>query len=252
MHAGENRVSSEAVRRLRSIEMQLQLMEGLSGFSSSDGSLAELKFEAAGIVANSLGSKNQLFLALKDVDTARMASATAWRQESPAQELLGFVRAAIGAVASTTGDFVEPPAPDVCDPDLWDHIQDLVGVESWSKIPSTVVTFTEDWFRRRGGDPRHSAGGKLYGKDLFSKVLDQQPLGGESGEHAGWKMLALGLTQAIGNLHRHNIEQRDDAEQLAWRVIGLASLLIGEMKRVPVRLADHEGRLSRPDLPDVP
>lgn len=224
-------MSGEAVRRLRAIEMQLQMLEGMALFSASDGTLTELKFEAAGIVASSLGTKNHLFIALKEVETARMMSVTAWREESPGQELLGFVRAAIGAVAAATGEAQPPPAPDVCDPDLWDHVQDLVHVEAWSKIPSAVVTFTEDWFRRRGGDPRHSGGGKLNGKDLFSTVLDKQPLGGESGEHAGWKLLGIGLVQAIGNLHRHNIEQRDDAEQLAWRVIGLASLLLGEMKR---------------------
>ncbi|WP_344204441.1 TIGR02391 family protein, partial [Aeromicrobium alkaliterrae] len=106
-----------------------------------------------------------------------------------------------------------------------------VRIEAWPLVPSAVVTFTEDWFRRRGGDPRHHKNGKLVGKDLFSRVLEDQPLGNEDGEQTGWKLLGMGLAQAIGNLHRHNVEQRADAEQLAWRVIGLASLLLGEMKR---------------------
>lgn len=98
------------------------------------------------------------------------------------------------------------------------------------QVPAVVSTFVEDWFRKRGGNPLDEKGKKLVGKSLYVRVLNDHPLGGEVSEREGWRSLGTGLAQAVGNLHRHNVEKRDDAEQLAWSVIGLGSLLIGEMK----------------------
>jgi hypothetical protein len=189
----------------------------------------QMKFEAAGIVASYLGSDHYLVTALSDLKVSPTRFVVSGLgAESVSDEFIGLVRASINLVGLTFGRAA--PKPPICDPDLWDHVEELVKIEAWAKIPATVVTFVEDWFRKRGGDPRTNNGLKLVGKGLFTRVLTEQPLGGEESEHEGWRFLGMGLAQAIGNLHRHNIEKRPDAEQLAWSVIGLGSLLIAEMK----------------------
>jgi hypothetical protein len=217
----------DSVRRLRAIESQIELIS-LGSFYGYSRQLSELKFEAAGIAASHLGSSHHLVTALRDVETRdHLTAISQFSQESVAPELIGLVRAAAVQVRATSAK--PAPTPEVCDPDLWQHIKALVEIGVWDKIPSAVVTFTEDWIRKRGGDPRNK-GAKLIGSDLFNQVLRDLPLGGQASEQDGWRFLGMGLVQAVGNLHRHNIERRSDAEPLAWRVIGLASLLIGEMK----------------------
>lgn len=191
--------------------------------------LTQMKFEAAGIIASSLGSKHYLVDRLSNLKLSpRAAMVSGLRGESVTDEFVGLVRAA----TSLVGVKVErAPAPSICDPDLWENIEELVRIEAWEKIPADVVIFVEDWYRKRGGVPRLATGAKLNGSDLYNRVLTDHPLGDEESERKGWRFLGMGLTQAIGNLHRHNnVKSRPDAEQLAWRVIGLGSLLIGEMK----------------------
>ncbi|MCP3423820.1 TIGR02391 family protein [Nocardioides pinisoli] len=190
-----------------------------------------MKFEAAGIVASYLGAQHYLVTKLGELQVpSRFAAAIplAMQTDSVTDEFVGLVNAAINLLDVTYGR--SSPHPPICDPDLWEHIEELVRIEAWSKIPAAVATFVEDWFRKRGGDPRHESGAKLVGGDLFKRVLRDYPLGGQESERAGWRFLGMGLAQAIGNLHRHNIENREDAEQLAWGVIGLGSLLLGELR----------------------
>lgn len=220
-----------AISRLREIAE-------IAGSSLSRSGLAQdlfmpLRYEAAAIVASLLGSDHYLVAKLdKRPPVGNHALQYQLRGESPVDEFVGLVNAAISLLGSGHIKPASEPRPVIADPDLWEHLEQLVTIEAWAKIPAVVATFTEDWFRRRGADPRGSTGGKLVGKGLFSNVLTALPLGSEESEHAGWRFLGMGLMQAIGNAHRHNnIDRTEDAEQFAWGVIGLASLLIGEMKR---------------------
>jgi hypothetical protein len=108
-----------------------------------------------------------------------------------------------------------------------------VRIEAWDKIPGVVVTFVEDWYRKRAGIPTGKTGDPSYGRQLFLDVLGEHSslvLGAQASEREGWRFLGMGLAQAVGNVYRHNVKQREDAEQVAWGAIGLGSLLIGEMR----------------------
>lgn len=221
---------ADAVGRLKSLvdfaEFRRRAFDG-----GDPSSFAQMKFEAAGIVASYLGAEHYLVGKIGDLQVPnRFAAAipSMMQTESVTNEFIGLVNAAINLLDVTYGRAA--PHPPICDADLWEHIEELVRIEAWSKIPAAVATFVEDWFRKRGGDPRHESGAKLVGADLFNRVLRDYPLGDQESERAGWRFLAMGLAQAIGNLHRHNIEDRQDAEQLAWGVVGLGSLLLGELR----------------------
>lgn len=151
-----------------------------------------------------------------------------------AEEFLGLVQAGFRLVEDAPDGVPTPVSPDLCDPELWEHIEKLVASNDWGHVPSAVATFVEHWFRERAGNPPNKAGGKLVGKDLFAHALGESSplrLGTQSSEHQGWMNLGMGLIAAVGNVHRHTVGRRTDAEKYAWRVIGLASLLLGEMKR---------------------
>jgi hypothetical protein len=221
----------QAIRRLQQLANEAEGFAMQFEIGQLGTRFIQMKHEAAAIVASYLGSDHYLVtkLATLEGSVPAMAAIASTRRESVTDQFIGLVNAAINLVEVAYGR--PAPKPPICDPDLWQHVEELVRIEAWAKIPATVVTFVEDWYRKRGGDPRNDKGAKLVGADLFNRVLTDQALGGQESEHAGWRFLGMGLTQAIGNLHRHNIENRADAEQLAWSVIGLGSLLISEMRQ---------------------
>ena len=149
----------------------------------------------------------------------------------PIDELCGFVDA---AAALIDGAAVHTVATPHCDRELWTHIEPLVAGTIWDKVPAAVVTFVEDWFRRAAGDPPNKRGGRLYGAGLFAELLKpggRLALGSDTSEIEGRRDLGVGLAKAIGNGHRHAIRSDGGAEEVAWGVIGVGSLLIGEARR---------------------
>jgi hypothetical protein len=46
----------------------------------------------------------------------------------------------------------------------------------------------------------------------------------------GWRFLAVGFASALGNVDRHNIQDRADLKQYALGVLGLASLLLTQVR----------------------
>lgn len=115
-----------------------------------------------------------------------------------------------------------------CDPGLWAHVRSLVEAEDWGKVASQAAIFVEDKMRRWAG-----LDGDTYGSTLFSKVLAPTAdlrLGTRAGEYEGWRNLGTGFAQAIGNVERHHINDRADARRYAIGVLGLASLLLTQMR----------------------
>lgn len=224
----------KAATRLREIAREADLWWGIGGRGPD-----ALRVEAVALIEACLGATagRPLTKRIDKIFHPVATFGTSVINGSPADQFRGLVLAA----ANLVGDSSEQePRPPICDPELWAHVSDLVAIEAWAKIPAAVVTFVEDWFRRRGGDPRNEKGAKLVGTDLFNRVLTEFPLADQASERDGWRFLGMGLVQAIGNLHRHNIEKREDAESLAWDVIGLGSLLVGEMRRVHSEGQDGE------------
>lgn len=156
--------------------------------------------------------------------------------ESTSDQFIGLLRAAISLIqdADDDGNAGSQASP-ACDPALWADIHKLVESEQWDKVPGRVVTFVEDFYVRRAGERPSKKGLNLYGAGLFQDVLkpgDSLAIGTQASEQEGWRDLGVGLVKAIGNGHRHAIHKRDDAERFAWAVIGLGSLLVGELRVV--------------------
>ena len=95
------------------------------------------------------------------------------------------------------------------------------------------MIYVEDKVRRWAGNPSSKDGGKLIGRDLFIKALASDgplALGAQQNELDGWRMLGSGMVAALGNVDRHGIQQRDDLHRYAMGVLGLASLLLTQIR----------------------
>lgn len=145
---------------------------------------------------------------------------------------VGIIEAAIFELeqAGTSDDAVDETA---FDPDLWAHVQVHVQHENWQAVASQTAIFVEDRVRQWCGDPKGRDGQTLVGKGLFAKVLandGQFRLGKEPGEWEGWRGIAMGFTQALGNVDRHNIQKRADAKRYAFGVLGVGSLILTQLR----------------------
>jgi hypothetical protein len=115
------------------------------------------------------------------------------------------------------------------DPELWEHVRQLVESEQWAQVASQTAIFVESKIRQWAGLPASK-----FGKDLMVAVLKpgvgRFPLGTTPGEHEGWLSLGIGIAMAIGNAVRHRIQQRDDAKRYAMGVLGAGSLLLTQLR----------------------
>jgi hypothetical protein len=216
-----------AAARLRSISQHVR--GDVSLMLGGDGQTASLRVEATALVASCLGNDHHLVTKLDQ--WTPVTALNRFSRTNPSDELCGYIDAAVALIGTSDSRSTMTPA---CEPELWSHVEGLFVGEMWDKIPSAVVTFVEDWFRRSAGNPANKKGGKLYGSGLFAEILrpdGPHALGSDMSEMQGWRDLGQGLAKAIGNGHRHTLQNRVDAERLAWNVVGLGSLLIGEMRR---------------------
>lgn len=122
------------------------------------------------------------------------------------------------------------PSGDTLDPELWTHVAHLVEGGHWGQVASQAAIFVESKVR---GWARLSASD--FGKDLMVKAFkpDVGPLvlGHTPGEQQGWQLFAQGFAQALSNVVRHRLEDRDDARRYASGVLGASSLLVNELRR---------------------
>lgn len=119
------------------------------------------------------------------------------------------------------------------DAGLWAHVKHSVDEERWTQVASDAAIYVEDKVRRWAGSPANRDGGKRVGKDLFAMALAPGgpiALGSQASETEGWRNLAMGLASAVGNVDRHTIQERPDAMQYAIGVLGLASLLLTQIR----------------------
>lgn len=125
------------------------------------------------------------------------------------------------------------PAATDYDPDLWADVSALVEREEWDKVPAQVAISFEDRIRTMAGNPTEKSGSALVGLSLMGYAFgDDGPLrlGAQSNETQGWRNLAIGFTQAVSNVARHNKVERDDVRQYAIGVLGLASLILTQVR----------------------
>jgi len=119
------------------------------------------------------------------------------------------------------------------DAGIWDHVKHSVDEERWEQVASAATIFVEDKIRRWAGTPLDKEGRKLVGQSLFVATLSPGgplALGQQKNETEGWRSLGTGFVAALGNVDRHGIQERADAKQYALGVLGLASLLLTQIR----------------------
>ena len=127
------------------------------------------------------------------------------------------------------------PAPNpiddsAIDPELWSHVRVLVEAQEWDKVALNASVFLEDKLRRWAQVPASVKGST----DVFKMALAQGKfrLGGQESEQQGWQQLATGFAMALRNRSGHRIDPRGDSKRYAVGVLGLASLLLTEIRYV--------------------
>lgn len=126
---------------------------------------------------------------------------------------------------TTTASFADAAG---IDPELWEHVQQLVEAEDWAKVASQASIFVESHIRQWAGRPAGEVGVILM--TAVFKTGGEFPLGRTDGERDGWLALARGLSGAIRNVDTHHIQVRPDAKRYALGVLGAASLLLTQLR----------------------
>ncbi|WP_158605473.1 TIGR02391 family protein [Amycolatopsis panacis] len=190
------------------------------------------------VLRNSLGDESSAlkeFIALRYfvgfwVNSPDQAESDARFSRGRVAEAVGLIDAAIyelslvsGATAVEGGSY---------DASLWDHVKHSVSEERWEQVASAAVIYVEDRVRRWSGTPTDKQGRNLVGHALFVTAFatgGPLALGNQANETDGWRNLATGLVSALGNVDRHNIQERPDAKQYPLGVLGLASLRLTQV-----------------------
>lgn len=144
---------------------------------------------------------------------------------------VGLIDAAIYELQLVGGD--EPVDEHAYDPDLWAHVKRQVEDAEWGKVASLTAIFVENHVRTWAGHPKDKSGNELVGKNLYLDVFGDASdyrLGAQASEREGWRYLGMGFAQALSNVDRHRIQKRDDAKRYALGVLGLASLLLTQLR----------------------
>lgn len=153
-------------------------------------------------------------------------------RRSGIRKVCGLIDAAIYELALLRGDD-EPVDERGFDPALWEHVQGIVDAEDWGKVASQVAIYVEHCIRTWADHPTDRDGEELYGKGLYASVLadsSEYRLGSRKAEWEGWRMLGMGFAQALSNVDRHRIQDREDARRYAIGVLGVGSLLLTQLR----------------------
>lgn len=242
-------------------ERAIAELEGLSSLADTsevrtgDG-VTPWKDKVRIVLVAALGERDHLVQRLDQVGFSPMVY---WDGMSPSEytdaqnggvrSVVGIIEAATYQLRLRTEDDEEPVDARAYDPELWEHVKGLVEAEDWAKVASQTAIFLEDRLRSWAGDPKSGKGESLVGKDLMGRVFSDDSdwrLGSRAAEREGWRGLGVGFAQALSNVDRHRIQQRQDARRYAIGVLGLGSLLLTQMRYEHGDLVEdvQTGRLS--------
>lgn len=116
------------------------------------------------------------------------------------------------------------------DPELWAHVQGLVDAGDWEKVAREAAVFVEDKLRNWAGVPSSVKGSV----DVFKAAIGQGGFalaqGSAASEQQGWQQLATGFALALRNVSGHRISNRSDLPRYALGVLGIASLLLTQVR----------------------
>jgi Protein of unknown function (Hypoth_ymh) len=122
-----------------------------------------------------------------------------------------------------------PFAEATIDPDLWEHVQGLVDVGDWEKVAREAAVFVEHKLRVWAAVPSSVTGSVNVFKAAIGAGGFQLAKVTPS-EQQGWQQLATGFALALRNVSGHRVSDRDDAARYSLGVLGLASLLLTQVR----------------------
>jgi hypothetical protein len=218
------------------------------GVLQGGAELTSWKAKVRGVLVAALGKDDHL---LTRFDAVRY-TLSVWSSSTPdsqfdaarhrgIQNACGVIDAAIYQLELQSD--VEPIDDQAFDSELWDHVKGLVETGDWGKVAAQTAIFVENHLRTWAGSPKDKNGEDLYGKALYAMVLSDASdwrLGSRAGEREGWRMLGMGFAQAIGTVDRHRIQKRPDARRYAIGVLGLASLLLTQLRYEHANLIEDD------------
>ena len=222
--------SEKAISALEALQEEAKTPEVMGGKEH----LTAWRAKVHGVLAATLGEDSYLVNRFDGVGYSLLVASTLTTQEDYDRRRHEGIRNACGVIDAALYQLrlhvdEDEPSADLrsYDPDLWEHVKQLVQDEDWAKVASQTAIFVEDQIRRWSGEDT------LFGKGLmaasFADASDLR-LGRRSGEREGWRFLGMGFAQALGNVDRHRIQRRDDARRYAIGVLGLGSLLLTQLR----------------------
>lgn len=198
------------------------------------------KAQAEAVMAAVLGAESATLTKFRDVRySIGIWTGAPGEKERDARYFIGRVKEAAALLEAAIYE-IELTAAETglegvnYDVGLWQHVRHSVDEERWEQVSSQCAIYVEDKVRRWAGRPVDARGQTLVGHGLFAHALgDDGPLvlGSQPSERQGWRSLGLGLVGALGNVDRHHVQERPDGRQYAIGVLGLASLLLTQIKR---------------------
>lgn len=115
------------------------------------------------------------------------------------------------------------------DPELWEHVEHLVGGEQWAQVASQTAIYVEHQVRAWAGRLETEVGEKLMTASVGADT-GEFPLGRTPGERQGWHRFAMGFSMALRNVDTHRIQDRSDLKRYAFGVLGAGSLLLTQLR----------------------
>ncbi|WP_167327148.1 TIGR02391 family protein [Rhodococcoides fascians] len=221
----------QAIEKLQNLRDQGEVAAAASNHSVL---LGAWKASVREVVRRSLGDDHDLVAQLDNVSYRVGMSWSGMDQAyyvrarvEGAKRAVGLIDAAIFAL-QLSAEIDEPLDEESFDSELWVHVRGLVADGDWGKVATETAVFTEDKVRKWSGQ-----GAGVVGKNLYASALSnagELRLGAIANEWEGWRNLGMGFAQATSNVDRHHVQQRADLKRYAVGVLGLASLLLTQMR----------------------
>lgn len=116
------------------------------------------------------------------------------------------------------------------DVELWEYVSALFESQEWDKVALNAAVFVEDKLRTWANISSDVKGST----EVFKMAVGQGKLqlGDNQSEQQGWQQLAVGFALALRNPSGHRIKEREDVKKYAFGVLGIASLLLTEIRHV--------------------
>jgi hypothetical protein len=143
-----------------------------------------------------------------------------------AGQIIQALRWELDRLAPATAPFADA----TIDPELWQHARGLIDAQDWEKVAREAAVFVEDKLRTWASVQAAVTGSVNVFKAAIGPTGFVLPKAGPSSEQQGWQQLATGFALALRNPSGHQINNRSDAKRYALGVLGIASLLLTQLR----------------------